>query len=302
MSDVAPRMYPEELQQVEQPPGSHRIRHVCFTLNNYDGTEIEKMKAWGQISYCVVGHEVGAQGTPHLQGYMEFKQQVLLSTAKNKISSKFHIAERRGTPQQAKDYAIKDGNNVHEWGVMSQQGKRTDLMIACELITGGSRLKEVATQHPDTFVKFHKGLKALQTVLIEPRNEVPEVIVYYGETGTGKSHTARLETEDPYVWGPEQEKWFDGYEGQKHVIFEEFRGQLQFGQMLRLLDRYDCKVQYKGGMCEFAATKIIITSPVHPSQWYKCLGEEEGKLDQLLRRITRVVHLHKPFKCKRDPG
>lgn len=269
-----------------------KVRHACFTINHYDGTEVPALKDWSQVSYCVVGQEVGEQGTPHLQGYVEFKQQVLLSTFKNKVSRKLHVAERRGTPAQASDYCKKDGQ-FDEWGSISQQGRRTDLEVACEMISTGAKIRDVAVSYPDTFVKFHKGFKALQTALIEPRSEVPNVTVYYGETGVGKSRKAREVTERPYVWGPEQGLWFDGYEGEKDVIFEEFRGQLAFGHMLRMLDRYDCKVQYKGGMCEFAATNIVITSPVHPREWYPNLAAEEGKMDQLMRRITRIVHLNK---------
>lgn len=71
---------------------------------------------------------------------------------------------------------------------------------------------------------------------------------------------------------------------------EEFRGQLPLGFMLSLTDRYDCKVQYKGGMVDFAATRIAITSPVHPSQWYRQETLAEGdKLEQLLRRVTKFI-------------
>lgn len=269
-----------------------KVRHICFTINNYDGSEIAKMREWAQISYCAVGHETApTTGTPHLQGYLEFKQQVLLTTLKKKVSPKISVRERKGTPEQASNYAIKDGVDCHVWGKMSEQGRRTDLEVASEMITSGSTLKDVAKAHPSTFVKYHKGLQALKCVLVEPRAEVPTVTVLYGETGVGKSKLAREITTSPYVWGPEQEKWFDGYEGHSDVIFEEFRGQLPFGQMLRLLDRYDCKVQYKGGMCEFAATNIVITSPVHPRAWYQYLTADEGKMDQLLRRITSIRQL-----------
>ena len=61
-----------------------------------------------------------------------------------------------------------------------------------------------------------------------------------------------------------------------------------------MLDRYDCSLEYKGGEVEFCATKIIITSPSHPSQWYEGLANSEGDLDQLTRRITKIVHCVSP--------
>jgi len=269
-----------------------KVRHICFTINNYDGTEIDKLRAWSQCTYAIVGHEVApTTGTPHLQGYCEFKQQVLLSTLKTKVLQKISVQERKGTPKEASNYCRKEDPFASEWGTISEQGRRTDLDIVTEQIIGGARMKTIARAHPETYVKFHRGLRSLQATLIEPRDEIPTVTVLYGETGAGKSKLARETTPDRYVWGPEQEKWFDGYEGQKDVIFEEFRGQFPFGHLLRLLDRYDCKVQYKGGLIEFVGTNIVITSPVHPREWYPNLSSDEGKMDQLLRRISKIVHV-----------
>jgi hypothetical protein len=59
--------------------------------------------------------------------------------------------------------------------------------------------------------------------------------------------------------------------------------------LLSLLDRYCCKVQYKGGAIEFAAMQIAITSPIHPKDWYWSL-QEGDKYDQLARRISEMVH------------
>lgn len=242
---------------------------------------------------------------------MEFNTTVVWNTVHKKLN-KSHAEARRGTPDQAAAYCKKGeqpksewseegingpnyGKNakVVEWGEITQQGRRNDLSPACEMIKEGKRLRDVAVEHPEVFVKYHKGLIALQSILIQPRDAVPEVTVLYGSTGTGKSKEAReILGDTKYVWHPQQAQWFDGYAGEKEVIFEEFRGQLPFGMLLSLLDRYDCKVQYKGGMCEFAATKIVLTSPIHPSQWYKTdeLAAHD-KIDQLLRRITTIVDL-----------
>lgn len=272
-----------------------RCRNVCFTINNPDGSEIDKLRSWDLVSYCAVGHEVGASGTPHLQGYLEFHRQVDLAVLKNRVSHSIHVEERRGTPVQARDYALKDDHpdNVH-WGVMSEQGHRSDLDGPLNALMSGVSIPAVARLYPHQFVKFHKGLTVLKSHLIDPRCLPPRVCVIYGATGTGKSREARLRTDLPYVWGPEQGSWFDGYEGQLDVIFEEFRGQLPFGTLLRLLDRYDCRVQIKGGSVQFVAMNIIFTSPVHPQHWYPYLADQEGKMDQLFRRIHEIVELTLP--------
>jgi len=288
-----------------------QTRNLIFTWNNYPEDAEARLRAMTP-SYCSFGAEVGEkEETPHLQGYLEFPTPRRWETINKKLPGVWTKA-RDGTAEQAAAYTKKgsqsklewkadgvDGDNygkdakVVEWGEITQQGKRNDLSPACEMIKEGKRLRDVAVDHPEVFVKYHKGLIALQSILIQPRDAVPEVTVLYGSTGTGKSKEAReLLGDTKYVWHPQQSQWFDGYAGEKEVIFEEFRGQLPFGMLLSLLDRYDCKVQYKGGMCEFAATKIVLTSPIHPSQWYKTdeLAAHD-KIDQLLRRITTIVDL-----------
>ena len=70
---------------------------------------------------------------------------------------------------------------------------------------------------------------------------------------------------------------------------EEFRGQLPLAYMLMLLDECAMKVQIKGSCAEFKATHIVITSPLHPKEWYSIERNSHDKIDQLLRRITSIV-------------
>lgn len=137
----------------------------------------------------------------------------------------------------------------------------------------------------------------MQARLAKKRKTAPKVVVLHGPTGTGKSHTARAELselyeeDDIYIWHPQQGTWFDGYEGQRGVLFEEFRGQIPFGFLLSLLDKYDCRVQCKGSTTQFAAETIYITSPKPPKEWYENLASNDGGLNQLTRRITETRQL-----------
>ena len=300
-----------------------QARNCCFTKNNYEDAEafVGTLQKWKRVTYAAIGAEVGEGGTPHLQGYLEFNGPVEWSTIHKKLPGAHTLARYfNATADQAAKYC-KKGEQPHkeweelkeagpnyglkakiwEWGEITQQGKRNDLSPTCDMIKQGVPMKEVAAEHPEVFVKYHKGLIALQCILIQPRDEVPDVTVYYGGTGVGKSRIAREQLPTPrYVWHPQQSQWFDGYAGERNVLFEEFRGQIPFGMILSLLDRYDCKIQYKGGMCEFAGTKIALTSPVHPREWYK--PDElatHDKIDQLLRRITKIVNLDEQLEKRR---
>ena len=69
------------------------------------------------------------------------------------------------------------------------------------------------------------------------------------------------------------------------VIIDEFYGWLPYCEMLRLLDRYPCQVETKGGSVNFAPKEIIVLSNKPPEEWYdhaKCPWEP------LERRIENI--------------
>ena len=126
-------------------------------------------------------------------------------------------------------------------------------------------------------------------------NTMPQVIVRWGETGTGKSEGARLKhwpTLPTHVWEPSHGQWWDGYDGQEKIILEEFRGQMPFSDLLSLLDKHSCRRPIKGGFVNIVASKFVITSPLPPSMWYKELDSYD-RYNQLERRITQIIHCKK---------
>jgi hypothetical protein len=107
---------------------------------------------------------------------------------------------------------------------------------------------------------------------------------------TGKSRDARIlhwPELDAYVWNSSQGAWWDGYQGQKKIILEEFRGQMTFGDLLLLLDRYAMRVQIKGGHAQIQAERIVICAPQHPASWGSRSPEP---LDWLRQPAQRAPH------------
>lgn len=110
--------------------------------------------------------------------------------------------------------------------------------------------------------------------------------VFWGPTGTGKSHRAWAEaglqaySKDPLT------KWWDGYRHQEHVIIDEFRGVINISHLLRWLDKYPVSVETKGGQAALLARRIWITSNLHPNEWYPEL--DMMTKEALLRRLTII--------------
>lgn len=124
---------------------------------------------------------------------------------------------------------------------------------------------------------------------------------YYGKSGVGKSHKA-FEGWDPkthYVVPGQAQKpggFWCGYKGQATVILNEFKGDMPFGELMELCDKWPKNVNIKGQAgVPFIAKKFIITSAVSPEETYHKLKlslqrNQDGSFDQLYRRF-KVVEL-----------
>lgn len=75
--------------------------------------------------------------------------------------------------------------------------------------------------------------------------------------------------------------WWDGYDGQTAILFDDFYGGVPYGSFLRYLDGYPVRLAVKGSFCHKAWTTVYITSNKPPECWYK-----KGLTPALKRRIT----------------
>ena len=220
-----------------------------------------------ECGYVLYGKEIApTTGTPHLQCYVEFTTKKTWNAVRALLPERAaDIAVRKGTQKQAVAYCKKE-NKFTERGVMKSQGARHDLdgirALAAEsgmrAVTTVGNLQQIGTA------------KCYLTYNEEPRNWKSMVIWICGSTGKGKSRMAReLAGEDVYV-KCDGSKWFDGYDGHETVIFDDFRPEwFTWCYLLNLLDRYECRVEIKGGMRQFKPKVIIVTTPLGPEETFR---------------------------------
>lgn len=194
-----------------------------------------------------------------------------------------HIEIAKGTQEDNKKYCSKEDTNFYEWGEPITQGVRTDLRKLADDIKQGKRIREIATGDPTNFIKYHRGILALTLTLTLTRSAVTECYIYWGKAGTGKSR--RASEEAPLAYWKNNTKWWDLYQGQEVVIWDDFDPSvLPFTDFLRLCDRYPLYLECKGGTVNFISKKIIFTSNVDPTTWYL-----QGESLQFKRRITKII-------------
>lgn len=283
-------------------------RAWCFTYNNYKELPdefCELLDDVGIVRYCVFQEEVSPSGTPHLQGYLELSTPRRRTYLSSRLPVQIHWEPRMGTRQQAIDYCKKHDETYiagpYEYGTQdaSGQGRRTDLAGAMELARETRSLKAIADTYPCTFVKFHRGIRAWLNIMQsnEWRPNL-EVVIHYGSTGSGKSR--RGFTDHPNLYRkPPEKTWFDGYDGHKVVLFDEFAGKkskMSLVYFLQIIDIYPVQVETKGGFVPFAAELIIITTNIHPRDWYD-FSTRPTQYRAIARRVNKVF-LHEYINDK----
>jgi hypothetical protein len=101
--------------------------HWCFTLNNWSKDELDSIcaKCANFCKFAIIGSEVGEQGTPHLQGYIEFKTRMRpMGVFDNK---RIHFEKCKGKREDNVTYCSKEGNVVYTLGMPKPIKIITDL-------------------------------------------------------------------------------------------------------------------------------------------------------------------------------
>ena len=271
-------------------PKENRSRGWCYTLNNYTQEEFDELTRV-ECRYHVLGKEVGDKGTPHIQGYIYFKNYVTFFKVKKLLGSRCHIERQKGTTTQASEYCMKEGN-FQEIGILprknltkKERAVRNKLLMSAplnQLVSDG----ELSLSHVGQ-------IRSARLILAQEAEDYEHSSTrgtwYYGPPGVGKSRRARLENPGAYI--KPQSKWWDGYTGQKAVILDDLDG-TYLGHYLKIWsDRYACTGEVKGGTVKLQHEKIVVTSNYSPDT----LFEANPELVKAIRRRFHVVHMYTPY-------
>lgn len=156
------------------------------------------------------------------------------------------------------------------------QGSRQDIKVVINDIKNGSKLHDIMIKYPSQYNKYHKLIKDSCFFYAKKRIVPPKLIIRFGEPGTGKSESwIKLQMENEQNIYKLDFKdcpgtiWFDGYYQQKYLIFEEFKpARMDICTLLTFIDGGEKHLEVKGGTTQLNSEYIIITSNLHPLDWY----------------------------------
>lgn len=241
-----------------------RVKDWCFTINNPTEEDGEAVLALPH-KYLVFQVEIGEQGTPHIQGFVQMKKRTT-SERMSRLLSRAHLEVRKGTAEQAAHYCKKPVgiyiglpndaqpcqcqhcqgcqrfDNFQESGVLdtTEQGTRTDINLAVEACRNGG-LRAVKAEYPTTFIKYPRGFAELAQSYVPPRDFKTTVTVLWGKAGTGKTRyamTGPTPYKAPVITG-DQDWTGPAYDPTFHqtYILDDFYGQWKFTTFLHVADR-----------------------------------------------------------------
>jgi len=302
------------------------VRYWCFTENKYPEALAPTIELEGlppHITYLCGQLEVGEQGHLHFQGYCELDASQYVSWMKKNLSPTAHFEPRYGTQEEAIIYTQKiDSALKNTWvsygePVKGSQGRRNDLLEIKAKLDEGATERTIAEEHFGSWVRYNKSFK--QYVLLTSENNEPRVgpvktTLIIGPSRSGKTtHVedklveAGLATRvdggirlgsEVYIKTP-QTSWWEGYNGEQCVVFEDFRANdMRLHQFFQLTDpfrRPGHTVPIKGGFVPLKADTFFVTTGVHPIDLWKSTRTSDRDWGMLKRRLTKVYETYEYF-------
>lgn len=283
-------------------------RYWCFTLNNYSSDDENLLanlcSSNPDFAYVGYGRERAQSGTSHLQGFFELRKRVPRSVLKAHLGARFHLEVRKGSFEQNVVYCSKEGD-FQSFGerVSLGQGKRSDLDAVARDLRLGSRILDVASEHPSAFIKYSRGIREYAR-LFQPRifesffgpfywdvvlSDSASTILW-GAAGIGKTEYAKyLLPRALFVTHLDDLALLDGdYQG---IIFDDMCfTHLPRTSQIHLLDCDNDRsihIRYATAFIRAHTKKVFLTNVRD--------GFIFDLLDPAIKRRAQVVHLEPPF-------
>lgn len=295
-----------------------KSRKYQLTINNpeekgYTHAVInEIMKPIKFIYYCLCD-EIGEQGTPHTHIYFVCKNAVAFSRVKT-LFAKAHIEVAHGTSQENRDYIRKEGkyadsdkketnliDTFEEYGVMpldKSSKNETVSEIVLQMIEDGCSNAEIIRAYPSYMTKIQHLDKARQTLLDDEQkcsSRNLKVTYISGCSGINKTSDIAMEHGRSNIYEvPNYEHPFDGYQGEKVIIFKNFHSSLPLNDMLYYLDGSSCKLPARYIDKTACFTDVYITSDTPLNEQYTFVRREQPNIwNEFVSHIDDVKELYR---------
>ena len=261
---------------------------------------LEALQAKKDVKAAVIASEKHEDGTPHIHAY------VLLHKRFNCRDPLFwDLQGYHGNYQKAKSidsvirYIKKDGD-ILEFGEISWAEKIDSRQEHRRYL--GKRLMEepledIVRDDPSLMfglTRLRQDVNTWKQLSLKPYT-APDCrgIWIYGPSRIGKSHFVRAAETDPVtakleLYVKAQNKWWDGYEGEKAVLIDDMDSDCLAHYLKIWADKYACTGEVKGGHVPLCHERLYVTSNFSIDELFKDLPEVTR---EAINRRFKTIHM-----------
>ncbi len=289
------------------PPVSRsKVAKWVFTWNN--PTDLTLMGQMPGIHYLVCQYEVGTSGTPHVQGYVHFRPAKRFSAVRRLLDglARWMPAVRNAVFNTAYcskccddykvlDHVCRDQRLAGPWVIGVQpmgngHSPRVNYLNLKDDLDDGMDLKGASHAHFELYLRHGKAIQQYRLQQMEPRDFKTTVIFLYGPANSGKTYF--VQSMDEHYFRKPFSHWFDGYDGQETVLYDDFLS-TNYGSIsghLAAFDSYTYQPKVHFGFCQWRPRVIFLTSNLSPDQLFPQLQNNNPELVQAFwSRIEFIV-------------
>lgn len=282
---------------VSKKKKSPKGRKWCFTAFK---KEIDFAKIYKEykdiIRYLVVQSEICPKSQKfHWQGYIQMFNQCRMRKIKLLFNYMgLHLELARGSAEQNRAYCTKIKSaegQVFEFGKAVSQGFRSDLESIKKCLDDGGTMEQVANDHFGDYVRYRSNLQSYKNICdkkLRSKRRTVQGILKIGPTGTGKT-TGTLDEygdENVFVMCFNGTEWWDGYEGEKIILIDDYNNDIKINRLLQLMNGVKCRLPIKGGFTWANWDKVILTSNLRINELHS--NAKSAHRAALMRRFQRV--------------
>lgn len=286
---------------------------------------------FAHIQYVICQYELSpTTNLLHIQGYLELTsvrrlpkgvQDAVFFTQKTpanaELRKKIHIERRQGTQDEAIAYCRKLDTRAYpnrepfSWGQphIFNQGRRTDISLLIHSVQEEMEKKDEPTSvlyrvaagpNRNSVAKYLNFTKMMQDELATQQSQRelrnPDVIVFWGPTGTGKSRYVFEKVRRSNYYKVDAalvqngNLWFENFNRQTILWIDESIHKIDPASLLQFLDVYPVMLNKKGGHAWATWHIVFITTNFPKEEWFSNSTQQHTK-DALYRRITQYTHV-----------
>jgi hypothetical protein len=153
-----------------------------------------------------------------------------------------------------------------------------------DMVRSGALFTDVLAGNGRLAIQYASGVqKAIAAVAAVPAWRTVQCHYLWGPPGTGKTRYVFEKHGNENVYKKLDGQWWDGYNGESVILFDDFYGDIQLSYLLQLLDGHPLRVNQRGTTAVARWTTVYITANLPFDLLYQ--KEPQPKRDALQRRV-----------------